>query len=235
MCEAAWVAVVLVPLLARKCRREPRVVLWCLPAEPLPWQNQFSKIAPSWSKLDIGNDNRANGCHLIGQPHPLQMKVPSQNHLGRLQLSWCLPFLAWSWDVCQAPEQPGRRKKHKTLRSTWLSMSITSAVKHILLQPKWRTDALQVCHCLLCRLFASVSRSRKYFVMLRLSVSVGPWKFNLPISFLSLQAKADTIQAAVAEPEETADCGQCLQNEMQRQDESESRLQMLGLSGVEVL
>ena len=114
-------------------------------------------------------------------------------------------------------------------------MSPTSAVKHKLLQPRWRTDVLQICHCLLCRLFASVSRSRKYFVMLRLSVSVGPWKFNLPISFLSLQAKADTIQAAVAEPEETADCGQCLQNEMQRQDESESRLQMLGLSGVEVL
>ena len=35
--------------------------------------------------------------------------------------------------------------------------------------------------------------------------------------------------------EETADCEQCLQEETQRQEEAESRLQMLGLSGSEVL
>ena len=163
------------------------------------------------------------------------MKVPSQNHLGCLQLSRCLPLLAWSWYVCQALEQPGRRKKHKTLRRIWPSMSITSAVKHILLQPRWRTDVFQVCHCLLCRLFASVSRSRRYCNILGLWVSVWPWKFNSPTSFLSLKVKADTVQAAVAESEEAADCEQCLQKEMQRQEESESRLQMLGLSGSEVL
>jgi hypothetical protein len=39
----------------------------------------------------------------------------------------------------EAPEQPGRRKKHKTVWSIWLSTSPTSAVKHILLQPRWRT------------------------------------------------------------------------------------------------
>ena len=58
---------------------------------------------------------------------------------------------------------------------------------------------------------------------------------NSSTSFLSLKVKADTVQAAVAEPEEAADCEQCLQKETQRQEESESRLQMLGLSGVEVL
>eukprot|EP00435_Cladocopium_sp_Y103_P003551 s4379_g1.t1 len=47
--------------------------------------------------------------------------------------------------------------------------------------------------------------------------------------------KADTVQAAVAETEETADCEQRLQEETQRQEKSESRLQMLGLSGSGVL
>ena len=161
------------------------------------------------------------------------MKVPSQNHLGRLQLSWCPPLLVLSWDVCEALEQPGRRKKHKTVWSIWLSTSPTSAVKHILLQPRWRTDVLQVCQCLLCRLFASVSCSRRNFDILRLSVSVWPWKFSSPTSFPSLKVKADTVEAAVADTE-AADCEQCLQKETQRQ-ESESRLQMLSLSGGEVV
>ena len=95
------------------------------------------------------------------------------------------------------------------------------------------SDVLQVCQCLLCRLFASVSCSRINFDILRLSVSVWPWKFHSPTSFLSLKVKADTVEAAVADTE-AADCEQCLQKETQRQ-ESESRLQMLGLSGVEVL
>ena len=38
------------------------------------------------TKLDIENGNRGNGCHLIWQSDPLQMKVPSQNHLVCLQL-----------------------------------------------------------------------------------------------------------------------------------------------------
>ena len=117
-------------------------------------------------KLDIGNSEVWEWVAFDWQFYPLPMKVPSQNHLGCLQLSRCLPLLAWSWYVCQALEQPGRRKKHKTLRRIWPSMSITSAVKHILLQPKWRTWWLimvegntkkqrddsyvfQVCSCLL--------------------------------------------------------------------------------------
>ena len=64
-------------------------------------------------------------------------------------------------------------------------------------------------------------------------------KFVSRVSFLSLKVEADTVQAAVraavAEPEEAADCEQCLQKETQRQEESESRLQMLGLFGGEVL
>ena len=48
--------------------------------------------------------------------------------------------------------------------------------------------------------------------------------------FLSLKVKADPVQAALAEPEEAADCEQCLQKETQRQ-EPESRLHMLGLLG----
>ena len=58
---------------------------------------------------------------------------------------------------------------------------------------------------------------------------------NSSTPFLSLKAKADTAHAAVAEPEEAADCEQCLQKETQRQEESESRLQMLGLADSEVL
>ena len=58
---------------------------------------------------------------------------------------------------------------------------------------------------------------------------------HLYTSFLSLKDKADTAHAGVAETEEAADCEQCLQKETQRQDESESRLQMLSLSGGEVL
>ena len=58
---------------------------------------------------------------------------------------------------------------------------------------------------------------------------------HLHHSFLLPKVKADTVQAAVAEAEEAADCEQCLQKEMQRQEESESRLQMLGLFGGEVL
>eukprot|EP00435_Cladocopium_sp_Y103_P061748 s675_g23.t1 len=46
----------------------------------------------------------------------------------------------------------------------------------------------------------------------------------------TMDVKADTVQAAVAETEEAADCEQRLQEETQRQEKSESRLQMLGLS-----
>ena len=53
-----------------------------------------------------------------------------------------------------------------------------------------------------------------------------------------MKVEADTVQAAVqaavAEPEEAADCEQCLQKETQRQ-EPESRLRMLGLFGGEIL
>eukprot|EP00435_Cladocopium_sp_Y103_P076197 s50_g81.t1 len=49
------------------------------------------------------------------------------------------------------------------------------------------------------------------------------------------EVKADTVHADVAETEEAADCEQCLPKETQRQEESESRLQMLGLSGSGVL
>ena len=115
-----------------------------------------------YAKLDIGNGNRGNGCHLILQSHPLQMKVLFATVLASATSSLKLVCLY----VCQALEQPGRRKKHKTLRRIWPSMSITSAVKHILLQPRWRTwwlimvegntkkqrddsDVFQICYCLL--------------------------------------------------------------------------------------
>ena len=135
MCEAAWVAVFLAPLLAKKCRGSQAWWSGVYLQNHCRDKTNFQKH----TKLDIENGNMRNGCHLIWQSHPLQMKVPSQNHLRRLQLSWCLPLLAWSWDGWQALEQPGRRKKHKTVWSIWLSTSPTNAVKHILLQPRWRT------------------------------------------------------------------------------------------------
>ena len=55
------------------------------------------------------------------------------------------------------------------------------------------------------------------------------------MSFLSLKFKADTVEAAAAETEEAADCEQSLQKETQRQEETESSLQMLGVSASEVL
>ena len=83
--------------------------------------------------------------------------------------------------------------------------------------------------------FTRNSHSWKCFDILRLSLSVWSCKFISPSSFLLPKVKADTVQAAVAEAEEAADCEQCLQKETQRQEESESRLQMLGLFGGEVL
>ena len=53
--------------------------------------------------------------------------------------------------------------------------------------------------------------------------------------FLSPKFKADTVEAAAAETEEAADCEQSLQKETQRQEETESSLQMLGVSPSEVL
>ena len=135
------------------------------------------------------------------------------------------------------------------LRSTWTTWEEKEAqdcLEHLAVNEPYQcseahtasaevedSDVLQVCQCLLCRLFASVSCSRRNFDILRLSVSVWPWKFNSPTSFPSLKVKADTVEAAVADTE-AADCEQCLQKETQRQ-ESESRLQMLSLSGGEVV
>ena len=67
----------------------------------------------------------------------------------------------------------------------------------------------------------------KFFTVCSVTLEI---HHNSSLSFLSLKVEADTLQAAVAETEEAADCDQCLQEETQRQ-ESESSLQMLGLSG----
>ena len=223
MFEAAWVSVVLVPLLVRKSR---------------------------WSQEWCSGVYRQNHCRdktNFQRRHQVRHLETASAGMGviwfdsLIHCKWRL--LAWSWDVCQTPEQPGRRKKHTTLRGIWPSMSLTNAVKHILLQPRWRTHedswglwciaslslfALQV-------YFTRNSHSWRCFDILRLSLSVWSCKFISPSSFLLPKVKADTVQAAVAEAEEAADCEQCLQKETQRQEESESRLQMLGLFGGEVL
>ena len=134
-------------------------------AEPLSWQNQFA--GSSWTLETVKCEN---GCHLIWLFYPLQKMMLSENHLRCLELSRRLPLQAWSWDVCQTFEESGRRKKHKTLWSTWLSMSPSSAVKHILLQPRWRVlmycKFVSVCSAAWWLVFPAVQAIFTYWIWL---------------------------------------------------------------------
>jgi hypothetical protein len=89
VCEAAWAAVVLVPLLARKCRRDQDrlpIDLWQkwsygFMAEPLQWQNQHPGNTPSWTL-----QTATGGMGVIWFDSLIQCKWRCQ----------CLPLLVWS-------------------------------------------------------------------------------------------------------------------------------------------
>ena len=173
-----------------------------------------------YAKLDIGNGNRGNGCRLSWQSHPLQMKVP------------CLLILVWSCGLGgERSTRPfgalGRRWAVPVQWSTYCSSRGLMYCKSV-----------NVCSAGCSLVFLHCREDiLRWIEIFRSSVSVWDWKFNSPdpLSFLSLKVKADTASAPGAETEEAADFKQCLQKETQRQEESEARLQMLGLSGSEVL
>ena len=78
---------------------------------------------------------------------------------------------------------------------------------------------------------AEVEASDVFQVLRYIKATVG---FSVTLEFPH-NSSIDTLKAAVAETEESVDCEQCLQEETQRAEELESRLQMLGLSGSDVL
>ena len=208
MFEAAWVSVVLVPLLVRKSRWSQE---WC---SGVYRQNHCRDKTNSQIRHQVRHLETATvgmGCHLIWQSHSLQMKASS------LKLG-CLPNTWTTWEEKEAHDPPG----HLAVDEPYQCGEAHTAPAEV--EDSWGLW----CIARLTRLslfalqvyFTCNSHSGRCFGILPLSLSVWPCKFISPASFLLAKVKADTVQAAVAEAEEAADCEQCLQKEMQRQEES---------------